>query len=57
MRDERARDEARGEMRKGEIAAMKMEDEGKPVFFLFQSLSNILSNMGHMTTMIEASKH
>ena len=30
---------------------------GKPVFFLFQSLSNILSNLSHMTTMITALKH
>ena len=35
------------------------EDGGWEVtcVFLFQSLSNILSNLGHMTTMIEASKH
>ena len=33
-----------------------MEEEGD-LCFLFQSLSNILSNLSHMTTMIEASKH
>ena len=47
----------RGETRKGEIAAMKMEDEGNLCYSEVLSNEDIVSNLSHMTTMIEASKH